>query len=138
MHLFGRQKCTLYIVSSATSYICWHLAIDLLSTRRYQDGRQVFCKLTTDSLQVDRHNLLFTDLLYKLFQQVATSATCYLETSSRGRIFIQVETEKRLTWIDRERKIKYTLSVLTKTIKDVCARVRNYNLFMSLLREDNI
>ena len=136
MHLFGRQKCTLYIVSSATSYICWHLAIDLLSTSRYRDARQVFCKLTTDSLQVYRHKLLFTDLLYKLFQQVATSATCYLKISSRGRIFMQVETEKRLTWIDRELKIKYTL--LTKTIKDVYARVRNYNLFMQLLREDNI
>ena len=54
------------------------LATDLLSTSRYQDAfarlatacwRQVCCKLSTDLLQVDCQNLLFTGLL----QVVSTS-----------------------------------------------------------------
>ena len=71
--------------------VCWHLAIDLLSTSRYQDAfvwvatacwRRVCCKLSTDLLQVDGQNLLSPGLLQVVSTNCNKSVTDWQRSTS--------------------------------------------------------
>ena len=84
----SKEKATTNNTQTKTCNL--HFSQQLVTTRRYQDAftwlatpclRQVCCKLSTDLLQVDCQNLLFTGLL-----QVVTSLkmTNYNETDLTG------------------------------------------------------